>query len=389
MDIKRNLPKNYEFFWTQFDATGNLCLRLITKESLPPHVTVDGVHITLQLRAPASPSFPIFVWETPMPLGGVIEIEEMRVSLPLSFKKIAFIGDTGCRPMQGCSIEKWPFSKIANKLVEEGPDLIIHLGDYIYRHLAAQKRYGLSVIHLEEGDNWSGWQKEFFSPLHDMLPAVPWIFVRGNQECCQAACEGWFRFLDGYPYRPVPSNYTPAYVIPLEKVNLIVHDSSCVEPEHEKDWPDKQLQHLNLSPDKDAWLLTHRPPWGIVNCQKNNDNKPLIIMNERSNLQSFLEPFPDSLTTIFSGHIHAFQAIKLAQNNIQLFVIGNGGVNLEKARPPKILKNTRLEDKKIDYAVSLIESGYGIAQYASQKWSLQAKNSQGQSLIELDCKNTG
>ena len=184
-------------------------------------------------------------------------------------------------------------------------------------------------------------------------------------------------------------NYTPAYVIPLEKVNLIVHDSSCVQPEYEKNWPENQLHNLNLSPAKDAWLLTHRPPWGIINCQKHNDNKPLIIMNEHANLQSFLEPFPDSLTTIFSGHIHAFQAIRLAQNAIQLFVIGNSGVNLEKDRPPEILKNTRLEDKKIDYAVSLIESGYGIAKYACQKWSLQAKNKKGNALIQLDCKYTG
>lgn len=110
-------------------------------------------------------------------------------------------------------------------------------------------------------------------------------------------------------------------------------------------------------------------------------------MNEHSNLQSFLEPFPDNLTTIFSGHIHAFQAIKLAQHNIQLFVIGNGGVNLEKDPPPEILKNTLLEDKKIDYAVSLIESGYGIAQYTSRKWSLLAKNRQGYPLIQLNCKN--
>lgn len=389
MNIKKDLPKKYEFFWSQFDAAGNLCLRLITREPLPPYVTIDGNPVVLKLRAPASSSFPVFVWETPVHLGAVIEIEEIKISVPLSLKKIAFIGDTGCRPIQECSVEKWPFRQIANKLAEEKPDLIIHLGDYIYRHFAAQKKYGRSIIHLEEGDNWSGWQKEFFTPLQDLLSGIPWVFVRGNQECCRGAYEGWFRFLDGYPYTSTPLNYTPAYVVSLEKVNLIVHDSSCVQPECETDWPNKQLENLALPQNKDAWLLTHRPPWGIINCQTHNDNKPLIIMNEHSNLQAFLEPFPDSLTTIFSGHIHAFQAIKLVQHDIQLFVIGNGGVTLEKDPPPEILKNTRLEDKKIDYAVSLIESGYGIAEYASCKWTLMAKNSQGQPLIQLNCKNIG
>lgn len=381
-----NLVENFPIFWTQFDATGNLCLRLITKDPIPPHVILNGVATRLSLRISSSPAFPVYVWETSILAGMIINIEDTTVSLPHAFKKIAFIGDTGCRPLQDCSDEKWPLKQISDSLLTEKPDLIIHLGDYIYRHFEAQIRYSDSIIHLEEGDNWLGWQKEFFTPLHKILPEVPWIFVRGNQESCTGAHDGWSRFLDGYPYTSTSLNYTPPYVIPLEKVTLIVHDSSCVQPECEQDWPNKQLQDLELPAAKDTWLLTHRPPWGIVNCQKHNDNKPFIIMNDYGNLQSFLEPFPDNLTTIFSGHIHAFQAIRLADLAVQLFVIGNGGVNLEKDPPPEIMKNTQLKDKKIDYALSLIEAGYGMVEHIGKKWSLQAKNKQGTSLIQLDCK---
>lgn len=368
--------KRPPLFWTQFDCTGNLCLRLVTHASPPPPVTIDEKTIQLRLRASPNPSFPVFVWEIAVPLGSLIEIEGVRVAIPLYFKKIGFLGDTGCRPDQESTPDKWPFKKIVAALIKEQPTLIIHLGDYIYRHFKAQLKSDQDLIYETEGDNWSGWQKEFFTPVGTAVSQVPWVFIRGNQESNECAPEGWFRFFDGYPYTSACPNYTPAYVISLDTANLIVHDSSYLHPDQELNWPDKQLSHLNLDPGREAWLLTHRPLWGIVNNQGENDSKPLIIMNEHSNLQPYMEPFPSSLTTIFSGHIHAFQAIKLASTPIQLYVIGNGGVCLEKAAPPEILMNTHLENKKIDSAVSLIQSGYGVAECKSKSWRLIVKNAQ-------------
>lgn len=378
--------KSYEVFWTQFDWTGNLCLRLITRTATPPLVKMNVLPLPLSLRASPGCSFPVFVWEASLSLGGLIEIEDVSVTLPLSFQKIFFLGDTGCRPDQEFRPEKWPFKKIVTKALKEKPDLMIHLGDYIYRHFKAQEKCDPENIDWMEGDNWMGWEKEFFIPAADVLSTVPWVFIRGNQESNQCACEGWFRFFDGYPYPSKDLNYTPAYVISLDTVNLIVHDSSYLYPNKEMSWPNKQLTNLTFAPHRDTWLLTHRPLWGIVNNKALNNETSLIIMNEHSNLQPFLEPFPDSLTTIFSGHIHAFQAIKLASYPIQLFVMGNGGVSLEKAAPPRLLKDTHLENKKIEFAFSVIEFGYSIAEIKKNIWDLTAKNSEENLLYHGSCR---
>jgi predicted phosphodiesterase len=370
--------KKCEALWVQFSSTGNLCLRIITKGSICPPVLGDGVALSLTQRVAATITFPVTVWEVSLPQGiKIIKVEDLQLSLPSVVKKIAFIGDTGCRPLQECTATQWPFQQIAKRVLADQPDLIVHLGDCIYRHLEAQQKSSSHHINFDEGDNWLGWQKEFFEPLADVLPFVPWVFVRGNQESRSCASEGWRRFLDGYPYREDDIGYDPPYVLALDKVNLIVHDSSYVYPDHKQIWPNTQLDGLNLPEPNPTWLLTHRPVWGIVNDQKHNEGVPLIIMNEHGNLQAFLEPFPQSLTTIFSGHIHAFQAIKLFSYEIYQFVIGNGGVALEANRPPEILKNTHLEDQKIEDALSLIIFGYGLADYSNAEWTLTLKDIKG------------
>ena len=380
-NFPNSLPatQNCETFWVQFDSTGNLCLRIITKEEVAPHVMVEQVSVSLIQRAAPTASFPVTIWETPLPIVvETVEVEGVELSLSTSFKKIAFIGDTGCRPNQGCDPSQWPFQEIAERILADKPDLIIHLGDYIYRHQYAQQKYCSQHIHFDEGDNWLGWQKEFFAPLANVLPFIPWTFIRGNQESHPCASEGWRRFLDGYPYHEEEVDYDAPYVIALDKVNLIVHDSSCIASDYQQILPEDHLKHLTLPSSKPAWLLTHRPLWGIVNDQKHNEGTPLIILNEHGTLQHFLKSFPETLTAIFSGHIHAFEIIKLSSSAVYQFVIGNGGVALEEDCPPEVLRNTRLEDQRIEEALALVIFGYGLAEHNGGEWKLAFKDTKGE-----------
>ena len=387
---RSTIPVKSEAIWLQFDSSGSLCLRVVTTGSDCPFIESPKGFPPLTQRAAASRAFPVTVWEASLPADiKEISIEGLSLCVPDSYTRIAIVGDTGCRPAQGCSPEKWPFQQVAEKMVAEKPNLAIHTGDYIYRHMHAQQKCCPHHIHTDEGDNWEGWQKEFFSPLAKVLHLIPWVFIRGNQETDGCASEGWRRFLDGYPFVDQEVDYTPPYVIALDKVNLIVHDSANICPDHDQVWPDNQLEGLSLPGPNPAWLLTHRPLWGIVNDQKHNDDIPVIIMNEHANLQQFLEPFPESLATIFSGHIHAFQVIKLFAHDIHQFVIGNSGVALEEDRPPEVLRNTRLEGHKIEEAYSLVVFGYGLAEYEVNVWNLQCKNLKGEILEIFPCKPVG
>ncbi len=145
------VAENFNVWWVQFNCEGGLSLRIITKESVPPQVLIDQEWLTLKLRSPAQePYFPIWVWEISLPSNAqTITIEKTVFSIPnLSLKKIAFLGDTGCRPDQPCDPEHWPLETVVGKIAAENPELIIHLGDYIYRHRALRKRNAVQIISI-------------------------------------------------------------------------------------------------------------------------------------------------------------------------------------------------------------------------------------------------
>lgn len=379
---------NIQYVWIQFNYEGKVCLRAVTETNVLPTISSNTGSIVFSLRAPQTHDFPVYVWEAALPneINEAI-IGTKRIVVPSEYKKIALVGDTGCRPAQEATPDKWPLERIANSIANEKPNLIIHLGDMLYRHLTGLRKDNFEHYHPGQGDTWNEWEKEFFNPLSHLLPTTPWIFIRGNQENCDCAHEGWRRFLDGYPYSPQCELYTEPYVVTLDDLNLIVHDSSFVHPEKDPSWPIHQLANLKVDQAKATWLLTHRPLWGIVNYQPNEQTAPKIMLNEHGILQMYMQPFPDTITTVFSGHIHAFQFIKPSAYDINQFVIGNGGVALEEDQPPKVMKDTVLDDEKLEYALSLIEFGYSIALYSNNCWDLYIKNQYGKQIEFQKCSS--
>lgn len=149
----------------------------------------------------------------------------------------------------------WPYQLMADELAGKNPDVIIHVGDFLYGETECP-----DVCPVDEedatkgfldpcpcanmtshGDQWSSWQEDFFEPSRKLLLAAPWIILRGNHEICTRSGVGWFRYLDPRPMPPlqewkwqgakqyVPcSEFTDPYVVTYHDVQWLVVDSSQV-----------------------------------------------------------------------------------------------------------------------------------------------------------------
>jgi hypothetical protein len=95
------------------------------------------------VRAAPGEHYPITVCTLLIPADAKsVSISDVPVTLPSSdTRRIAVIGDTGCRlqakfPIvyQACNDPaEWPFPPIAKAIAQMRPDLVIHVGDYVYR----------------------------------------------------------------------------------------------------------------------------------------------------------------------------------------------------------------------------------------------------------------
>ena len=82
---------------------------------------------------------------------------------------------------------RWPAAAAKFK-----PDLVIHVGDYLYRESACPPG-NQGCAGSPWGDNWTTWKADFFDPAAPLLAAAPIVLVRGNHEDCKRAGPGWTR----------------------------------------------------------------------------------------------------------------------------------------------------------------------------------------------------
>jgi hypothetical protein len=129
-------------FWVELGPGSTASARLITEANRCPSIEIDGASVPMSVRAaPAPPAFPVLTCEAALP-AGVRRVALDGVALPLPHpdpQRIAVIGDTGCRletgdPPQSCNDpEAWPFADLALAVADWRPDLVVHVGDYLYR----------------------------------------------------------------------------------------------------------------------------------------------------------------------------------------------------------------------------------------------------------------
>src|SRR5215831_8487936 len=201
---------------------GAVARAIVAEATRCPTITIDGSQREMNVRAAPDAMFAVLVCEMPIPASATAaSIENAPLPLPRSqLKSIAAFGDTGCRlkaakgndgdddedggKYQECNNPAaWPFAQVAASIAAAKPDLVIHVGDYLYRESACPPR-DAGCARSPYGDDWPTWKADFFAPAAPALRAAPWIVVRGNHENCKRAGAGYFRLLD-----PAPASAPP------------------------------------------------------------------------------------------------------------------------------------------------------------------------------------
>jgi hypothetical protein len=373
--------------WVQLTGPGrDASLRVITDDPRCPDFQADGDVQRMETRAEPGPlfsgrgdlpeaDFPVRVCEASVPPGTTrVKLAGKAVPIPRpDIRRIVIFGDTGCRikkkKTQDCNDpDEWPYARLAAHAAEEArPDLVIHVGDYLYREKPCKGR-ATKCPNSPTGYGWDIWDLDFFAPSKPLFAAAPWIMVRGNHETCRRAGEGWFRFLDRSPPQTSCGKTSPSFVAALGAIGFVVMDSAAVadaskaDDEDDDDDDDEAGQTGGLTGaladnyraivsaiPPDTWVLTHAPFKGVRvdRATGETDTDNTILQEAVGSLLSA------SIVMIVSGHIHMFEAINFADGSPPQLVVGTGGDKLAKqpdepsevagiqvAKPrPLILKN--------------------------------------------------
>jgi hypothetical protein len=306
--------------WLQYGADGKPQARAVVDAGQCPSVTIDRRDVPMTPRAAPSSSFPDVVCEAAVPTDAHdIRIGERSLPAPARDPRtIVVLGDTGCRiallNVQSCDdLDAWPLPRTARTIAGLHPDLVIHVGDYLYRERGCPP-----LAHCAgspHGDRAAAWTADWLAPAAPLFGAAPLVLVRGNHEECDRNGTGWFRYLDPHDATAC-TEATQPYAVDLGDLRLIVFDSAVAEDagvdlKREPIYR-RQFAHVRAlaAGASAAWFVTHRPPY------TNED--------ERSAMDDALAPFD----LVLAGHIHFFAALNLSSLP-PLIVNGEGGTKLD------------------------------------------------------------
>ncbi len=376
--------------WVEVGPESKALIRVVTSASVCPQVQLDETFQSMSPRGFSNQSFPVRVCELEVPQNvQSAKMEGKNLPLPKKNpKRILFMGDTGCRVKGGNSNEwiqacndplSWPFEKLAKKAAEWHPDLVIHVGDYIYRETFCPKG-NAGCFQSPWGDRWDTWKADFLEPARSLLSASPWVFIRGNHESCKRSGEGWFRLLDPRPYSDVCNDYSDPYSFQANGVRMVVLDSSSAhntEPSesHVEKFESQLRSSLKESPQP-TWVLTHQPIWGVV---QKYGSKPPAQMDMNKTLQNAVAKTQAIFDLVFSGHIHLFEVLRFEDSGPTQFILGNGGTEL--TSPPLQLDSIQIGRRKVKQGISIREFGYLTLEEKSEgQWDAVAFNLNGKIL---------
>jgi hypothetical protein len=250
------------------------------------------------------------------------------------------------------------------------PQLLIHNGDYHYREAPCMIA---GCAGSPWGYNWHVWREDLFTPLASLLPIAPWAFVRGNHETCDRAGDGWFRFLDPRPMPAACQTYTDPYSIDVGTVQFIHFDSGAADDSITPADPAivaayvPQFAKLNQSEGSNAWIITHRPLWGI----RSNLNSNIVMQAASQNV------LPPGIQLVLSGHTHNFQTYSFFPARAPQLVIGNSGDNLG-ANPSVSISGFVLGNASVTQGTSLSLFGFStMTPTAGGGWSIVSFDTTG------------
>ena len=347
--------------------------RVITTAAECPTITVDGKSLASTPRAKAEtvalrptrsdpkdskPSeYPVLTCEAALPKGALqASVGGHRLPVPVAEpKRIVVIGDTGCRlkasddAYQACNApNQYPFAKVASAAAAWKPDLVVHVGDYLYRENVCEFKKHPGCAGSPWGYGWDAWNADFFAPGSALLSAAPWVAVRGNHESCNRAGQGWWRFIDPRPLaagrdcndaaNDDKGDFSAAYAVPIGGGGqIIVMDSSDTSGDAIPPGDPMAAHYRQMYAEMAA--LAAKQPYTIV-----TSHHPLLgfaATVDKTTQQTKLQPgnqglqsafgalnpwlFPDTVQVALAGHVHVWEQVSFSSPHPTQFVTGFSG----------------------------------------------------------------
>jgi Calcineurin-like phosphoesterase len=377
---------------------GAVARAVLAEGSACPAITIDGAQRPMSVRAQPDAMFRVLVCEALIPpTAAAASLADRPLPLPKrTLASIAAFGDTGCRlkaskdsgkgknadddedsgKFQDCDIpSKWPFAQLAASVAAAKPDLIIHVGDYLYRESACPPG-DAGCARSPYGNDWPTWRADFFAPAAPALLSAPWIVLRGNHEICKRAGAGYFRLLDPTPAQAPPPciDVMPQFTVTMGEQAFIVFDSSNAADKCPCDPAAYAAQFAAMRPAAGTWLLTHRPIWGF-----RSHGRTLNATLQQALGQWNGRP-PDGIALVLAGHIHLAEVLSFADKRSPQFVLGTGGTQLAGKIKGELTGRT-IGGTRVSYGRADHRFGFAILAPAADGWSADFRDLAGASLF--------
>ena len=402
--------------------------RVLTAAQHCPSIQLDGVQVSMDLRAKSEvipqrltrssvdeskPSdFPLLTCEKMIPphtVSATVEGKTLPLPKPQAMR-IVVIGDTGCRlkksdgAYQPCNDpDRYPFAKIAALAAKWKPDLVVHVGDYLYRENVCPDG-NAGCAGSAWGYGWDAWKADFFHPASSLLQVAPWVMVRGNHESCARGGQGWWRFIDpraltlGRDCNDAGNDdigdYSDPYAVPIGgDAQFIVLDTSNTTGGPIPEGDIRQEKYLDMYQKLDKLsqqsgyniAINHHPILGFA--AKHNAKGGVSLLPGNQGLQSVfgkVNPLilPPRVNALMSGHVHVWQEVSFSSPHPTQFVAGFSGTLEDVVPLPAVLPPgaTPAPGAVVEHLSSWV-NGFGFMTMERQDgnhWDVKVWNSAGQ-----------
>jgi hypothetical protein len=411
--------------------------RVITTAPACPVIHLDGAKLAMGLRAapetlPLRPTrsspeeskpsaFPVLVCQAALPAGARhASVGGHALPLPAAQpRRIVVIGDTGCRiktsdkAFQACNDPRqYPFAKVAAAAAAWKPDLVVHVGDYLYRENPCPQG-AAGCAGSVWGYGWDAWGADFFTPGAPLLAAAPWAAARGNHESCNRAGQGWWRLLEPRALTPGhdcvdPANddlgdYDDPYAVPLGRgAQIIVLDSSntgtapvapnSVMGQRYRDMYARYDALARRAPY--SIMVEHHPILGFAASQRKGG--PIVLNPGNGGLQSVFGAdnpsfSPANVKLLLAGHVHVWEQLSFSTDQPSQFVAGFSGTQEDIVPLPRVLPTgASVAPGAVAEAFSSWVDGFGfmtLERTGRETWAVQVHDWDGK--VVNRCTVTG
>jgi predicted phosphodiesterase len=376
--------------WVELGPNNIIIARAVISATQCPTIILDKQNQVMQLLHTATTDFPNNICQTIIPSTvKSASINGTALPLPISNPtKIVIVGDSGCRikksgHAQACNNPlRWPFALVANHAAAWKPDLVIHVGDYLYREYACKNNHR-SCAGSPFGDNWKTWQADFFYPATPLLQTAPWIFARGNHEICHRNGQGWYQLLS-----PLTSSsctdFEPIYSINLGNVRLFIIDtaeaSDIFSPSDQVSFYEDNLKTVKNSTAIHNWIITHKPFWFV---RDHTGIDQALLQSHFTNAQqsAWNEIQPANVDLLLSGHVHVFQTVNFDNGRPPQVIVGASGATLNN----NLAHITQLQgynsgEVAISSGINIDTFGYMTLEKQNKQWIAQMRTPDGKIL---------